>query len=72
MPLGHQQWTQSAWKAALDFCFPNLCLFCEQREPQSAESRFCDQCSATCQSLALNPCPRCAAPLGPFVVPMAR
>lgn len=62
-----QQWTQRAWGAALDFCFPNVCLFCEKREPQLAGNRFCKECSSICRLLAPNQCQHCAAPLGPFV-----
>lgn len=60
------RWSMQAWSAALDFCFPSLCLFCEKREPQE-HSRFCEECVQVCQSLAPRQCARCAAPLGPYV-----
>lgn len=61
------RWSKQTWSAALGFCFPALCPFCEKREPDSGESRFCDECMQVCQSLAPRQCARCAAPLGPYV-----
>lgn len=65
------RWSQQAWTASLDFCFPSLCLFCETREPAEA-NRFCEECVRVCQSLAPRQCSRCAAPLGPYVAQQSR
>lgn len=71
MRAGLTRWSKQTWNAALGFCFPSLCLFCEKREPQD-DSRFCAECDQTCQSLAPRQCARCAAPLGPYVDTQAR
>lgn len=67
MALAWWNWTQRVGEAAIDFCFPSLCLFCQQVEPETDGQRFCNSCRSLCQTIAIRQCLRCAAPLGPHV-----
>ncbi len=61
-------WFRQAWGSVVDFCFPTLCPYCEQRDSDS-ESGFllCQACETNCSGLAGRQCPRCAASVGPHV-----
>ena len=62
------QWMQRAWSSVLDFCFPSLCPFCEEREADGhADSLLCETCRQSCQEFGGRQCQRCSASVGPFV-----
>ena len=71
-PLPHliakPRWLHRSWTSVLDFCFPALCPYCEQREATGESGAlFCGRCQELCQGLAGRQCPRCSAQVGPYV-----